>query len=123
MTEEYESSPIIPVGTKKYFCVEYPGIVKREKRAIKLLGGEKALSNSLAAETAVELKFRPGDIFSHPINGHIQPTTKLLVKVTRHVKRNRKTGEIVEDAEPKWKTEIKGIAEKTLRFRGNHHTL
>jgi hypothetical protein len=125
---EYEPSPILPLGDKKYFCVEYPGYVKRTKRAIQTLGGEKGLGEALANDSTVELKYRPGDIFSHGVNGQILSTSKLLVKVTRRVKKkNRMTDEgegeeevVEEDKETKWKTEIKGVVTKTLRFRGRY---
>lgn len=118
MAEEYEESPIIPIGDKNYLCVEYPGFVKRPKRAIQTLGGEKALSEALALNTPVKLKFRPGDVFSHPIQGYIAPNSKLVVKVTRKVKRDKISGEIIKESDSKWKTEIIGTVTKTLRFRG-----
>lgn len=123
---DYEPSPIIPIGEKKYLCVEYPGYVKRTKRALQTLGGEKGLAEALANNTTVELKYRPGDIFSHGIHGQILTTSKLLVKVTRRVKRKdritekEQEEEVEEDTEIKWKTEIKGVVTKTVRFRGTH---
>lgn len=113
----HEPSPLIPIEKKKFLCVEYPGYVKRAERAIKTLGGESALSEALSNNDQVQLRYRAKDIFSHPINGDFMDTCKLLVKVTRRVKRNKKTGEIVEDSAP-WKPQILGTVEKTVRFRG-----
>ncbi|CEJ02332.1 hypothetical protein RMCBS344292_16339 [Rhizopus microsporus] len=113
---DYEPSPLIPIGDKKFLDIEYPGIVKRTKRAIKTLGGEKALAQSLANKTQVNLRFRPEDPFSHPIHGDIIPTSKLLAKVTRRVKRNKKTGQ-VEETDDDWRTEIVGSVTHSVRFR------
>lgn len=113
-------SPLIPIEKKKFFCIEYPGYVKRTKRAIETLGGEAALSEALSNNYQIQLKYRAKDIFSHPINGDILDTCKLLVKVTRRVKRNKRTGEVVEEGEEEdasWQPHILGIVEKTVRFR------
>ncbi|KAG2235746.1 hypothetical protein INT48_009161 [Thamnidium elegans] len=110
MEKEYEPSPIIPIGDKTFFCVEYPGYVKRVKRALETLGGEKALTEALNTNSTVDLKYRPGDPFSHAIKGQILPTSKLLVKVTRRVKKNK-------EAETKWETKVEGVVTNTLRFR------
>lgn len=118
MSNEYEPSPILSIGDKRYLCVEYPGYVKRKNRALATLGGEKALAEALAKETAVKFSYRPQDPFVHPIQGHIIPNSKLLVKVTRRVKRDKLTGEVIKEEEGKWKTEIQGLVTKTLRFRG-----
>lgn len=113
----HEPSPLIPIEKKKFLCVEYPGYVKRPERAIKTLGGESALSESLSSNSQVQLRYRAKDIFSHPINGDMLNSCKLLVKVTRRVKRSKKTGEIVEDDAP-WQHQVVGTVEKTVRFRG-----
>ncbi|GAA5804473.1 hypothetical protein HPULCUR_009968 [Helicostylum pulchrum] len=110
METEYEPSPITPIGDKTFFCVEYPGYVKRVKRALETLGGEKALTEALNTNSTVDLNYRPGDPFSHAIKGQILPTSKLLVKVTRRVKKNK-------EAEAKWETKIEGVVTNTLRFR------
>ncbi|KAL9544406.1 hypothetical protein MBANPS3_007643 [Mucor bainieri] len=112
----HEPSPLIPIEKRKFLCVEYPGYVKRPERAIKTLGGESALSEVLSSNSQVSLRYRAKDIFSHPIYGDVSDSCKLLVKVTRRVKRNKKTGEIVEDDAP-WQPEVLGMVEKTVRFR------
>ncbi|CAO3651959.1 unnamed protein product [Mucor hiemalis] len=117
MSNDYEPSPIKSIGDKRYLCVEYPGYVKRKDRALATLGGEKALAEALAKETAVKFSYRPGDPFVHPIQGHIIPNSKLLVKVTRRVKKDKLTGEVIKEAEGKWDTEIQGLVTKTLQFR------
>ncbi|CAO0790251.1 unnamed protein product [Mucor circinelloides] len=111
-----EPSPLIPIEKKKFLCIEYPGYVKRSERAIKTLGGESTLGEALSNNSQVQLRYRAKDIFSHPINGDFLDSCKLLAKVTRRVKRNKKTGEIVEDDAP-WQYDILGTVEKTVRFR------
>ncbi|KAK4511326.1 uncharacterized protein ATC70_012541 [Mucor velutinosus] len=112
----HEPSPLIPIEKKKFLCVEYPGYVKKPERAIKTLGGESALSEALSNNWQVQLRYRAKDIFSHPINGDVLDSCKLLVKVTRRVKRSKKTGEVVEDDSP-WQHQVVGTVEKTVRFR------
>lgn len=114
---DHEPSPLIPIEKRKFLCVEYPGHVKKPERAIKTLGGESALSEALVNNTQVQLRYRAKDIFSHPINGDVLDTCKLLVKVTRRVKRSKKTGEIVEDDAAPWQHQVVGLVEKTVRFR------
>ncbi|KAI8882142.1 hypothetical protein K501DRAFT_286034 [Backusella circina FSU 941] len=117
--ESYKAAPLLPIGERRYLCVEYPGYVKSLKRALNTMGGEKALAQAIQDDSPVELNFRKTDIFSHPIKGDILPSTRLLVKVTRRVRRHRETGEIVEEDEKEegWKTEVLGSVTKTLRFR------
>ncbi|KAI7892907.1 RNA polymerase III transcription factor IIIC subunit-domain-containing protein [Mucor mucedo] len=116
MEPEYPTSEIIPIGKKKYFCVEYPGYVKRTERAIETMGGIKSLTEAVADNSFVELRFRATDMFSHPINGYVVKSSKLLVKVTRRVKKVKYSDTIIED--PSWKVEVEGVISKTLRFRG-----
>lgn len=119
MEPEYQPSEITPIGKKQYFCVEYPGYVKRTERAIESMGGLKKLTKAAEDDSSVELRFRPTDMFSHPINGHVVKAAKLLVKVTRRVKKVKETGTVIE--EPTWKVEVEGVISKTLRFRGIIH--
>jgi general transcription factor 3C polypeptide 5 (transcription factor C subunit 1) len=116
-----DTSPIIPIGNKKYLCVEYPGYVKNTQRAIKTLGGENALAEGLASDRTVTINYRSGVTFTHPTNGYVLPSSKLLVKVTRRVKKNKVTDEVeAEDPNTPWKTEVLGTIPKTLRFRGKY---
>ncbi|KAI9256969.1 RNA polymerase III transcription factor IIIC subunit-domain-containing protein [Sporodiniella umbellata] len=114
--KEHEIAPIIPIANKKFLCIEYPGVVKRVKRAIQTLGGEQLLAQALAADLPVNLWFRPEDRFSHPIQGNIMKITKLVAKVTRRVKKSKLTGEIIE-TENDWKIEIVGYINRAVRFR------
>jgi general transcription factor 3C polypeptide 5 (transcription factor C subunit 1) len=114
-----EISPIIPIENKKFLCVEYPGYVRNTQRAIKTLGGENTLADAIANDLTVTINYRPGVTFTHPTTGCVLPSSKLLVKVTRRVKKNKTTGEIeAEDPNTPWKTEVVGTIPKTLRFRG-----
>ncbi|KAG1448710.1 hypothetical protein G6F56_008867 [Rhizopus delemar] len=90
---EYEPSPILPIGS-----------------------GEKSLAQSLVQKQEVNLWHRPEDPFSHPIQGELNETSKLLAKITRKIKRNKLTGEVVETSSD-WSVEIIGSVNHVVRFR------
>ncbi|KAI8966932.1 RNA polymerase III transcription factor IIIC subunit-domain-containing protein [Mycotypha africana] len=115
--DDDHSAPILPIPDKQYLSVEYPGCVKRINKAIATLGGERALSDALSNNRRVQLSYRRGDPFSHPINSDTVACAKLLVKVTRRVKRDRNTGEVVKEDHDGYKVEIMGKIFKTVRFR------
>ncbi|ORX94702.1 hypothetical protein K493DRAFT_283560 [Basidiobolus meristosporus CBS 931.73] len=128
-TLQYETAEVLPLPIdKEFFAVEYPGYVKNIDRVLNTIGGQYGLQRALKEEYGyLELRYRPGDHFSHPINGDVIHTGNLLLKVTRRVRR-RKTQrpasteeqelpmEIEEDGN--FKAEIMGVISKTCRFRG-----
>ncbi|KAI9016341.1 RNA polymerase III transcription factor IIIC subunit-domain-containing protein [Phycomyces nitens] len=109
---EESAAPLIPYGEKSYFCIEYPGYIKNVDRALESLGGEKKIATLLSKSEPIELRFRPKDPFSHPINGDIVPSSKLLLKVTRRVKKGRPA------SEAQLETQVMGQINKTCRFGG-----
>ncbi|KAI9477928.1 MAG: RNA polymerase III transcription factor IIIC subunit-domain-containing protein [Benjaminiella poitrasii] len=115
-------APLLPIGSKKYICVEYPGYVNHLDRALDSFGGERALSDALSSNliSTIDLFYRKQDIFRHPLKGDILPTAKLVAKVTRRIKRIRDpvTGEVLseEEVEP-YQTEVMGVVTKVVRFR------
>ncbi|OBZ84692.1 Transcription factor tau subunit sfc1 [Choanephora cucurbitarum] len=114
----YDPAPILPIGPKKFFCVEFPGHVKRPERAIKMMGGQKAIADAIVNTSVVELRYRDTNTFAHPIKGDIVPTSKLLVKVTRRVKKKKQQQEEEEEEEEgPYTIEMMGTVSKTLRFR------
>lgn len=115
MSSPSPSRPIA-IGKKKYVCIEYPGYVKNTEKAINTMGGEKKISECLSTEMPVEVRYRPKDVFSHALKGDILPSAKLVLKVTRRVKKNSE-GEVIEE-DPNFRTEVLGTAVKTVRFRG-----
>ncbi|KAI8390287.1 RNA polymerase III transcription factor IIIC subunit-domain-containing protein [Blakeslea trispora] len=109
----YDPAPVLPVGPQRFFCVEFPGHVKRPERAIKMIGGQKTLAEAITNNSVVELRYRDTNTFAHPIRGDIIPSSKLLVKITRRVKKNKP----VEEKEEPYQLEMLGVINKTLRFR------
>src|ERR1043166_6225970 len=70
----------------------------------------------------MELRFRPGDPFCHPINGDVIPTSNLLLKITSR-KKKRKNKDLNDENEEQSNVkdvnfDILGIISKTCRFRG-----
>ena len=63
-------------------------------------------------EGIVDLRYRPRDVQSRPIQGEVLQTRNLLVRV---VKRRRR-GDLLGEEEKR--VEIVGIIPKTCRFRG-----
>ncbi|KAI8083091.1 RNA polymerase III transcription factor IIIC subunit-domain-containing protein [Halteromyces radiatus] len=109
-----EKAPIYPVGNRKFFCVEYPGVVKNIDRVLQTFGGEKAVSQVYKNKenNVLELRYRPNDPFCHTINGSIVPSSRVLVKVTRRRRKDQPEdpGQIT--------TELIGTIPQTCRFRG-----
>ncbi|KAI9249127.1 RNA polymerase III transcription factor IIIC subunit-domain-containing protein [Phascolomyces articulosus] len=102
----------LTIPNRKFILVEYPGRVKNVDRALKTLGGEKAIVNLLDKDVkTIELRQRPEDPFCHPIAGDVLPSSSLLLKVTKRKKKNQP------DEEATFKTEALGTISKTCRFR------
>ncbi|KAJ1922266.1 tau 95 subunit of transcription factor TFIIIC [Mycoemilia scoparia] len=127
--ESYEKAERNAVPNTELYVVEYPGYVKNPDKALATLGGTKKLTKYVYHEggVPVELRYRPDDLLSHPIEGESIPTGNLLIKVTRRVKKNKKNSKTPElagfnqeaqaiDNQP-WKAEVVGVIKKTVRFR------
>ncbi|KAJ3269538.1 tau 95 subunit of transcription factor TFIIIC [Borealophlyctis nickersoniae] len=124
-TPEEEKAPSRPLPRWNFHVVEYPGYVKDEQKVLQTLGGMPAIEKAFNEDLkGLELRYRPDDPFSHPINGEIIATTNLLLKVTRRRKKKKKEQTDVADegagGDEPWKinTEIVGVVSKTCRFRG-----
>ncbi|KAJ1971540.1 tau 95 subunit of transcription factor TFIIIC, partial [Dimargaris xerosporica] len=89
-TAAYARAPVSTIPADDYFVVEYPGYVKNSQRVLTTLGGLTAISKAYNVETkSLDLRYRPGDPFSHAIEGEVCPTSNLLLKVTRTVRRKK----------------------------------
>ncbi|CAG8484210.1 5336_t:CDS:10 [Acaulospora colombiana] len=77
----YDEAPNRIIPPNQLFAVEYPGYVKNIDKVLQTLGGQRGLKKAVN-EDLMELRFRPGDPFCHPINGDVIPTSNLLLKVT-----------------------------------------
>ncbi|KAI8818977.1 RNA polymerase III transcription factor IIIC subunit-domain-containing protein [Fimicolochytrium jonesii] len=118
---DYERAPSQTLPSWKFHAVEYPGYVKNFDNVLKTLGGSEAIEKAFANDlNVVELRYRPEDPFSHPINGEIIQTSNILLGVTIRRKRKR-TGSAAGAQEPvdpsQITTRFMGTITKTCRFR------
>ncbi len=106
-----------------YYSVEYPGYVKPESvdKAVSALGGIKSLDASFRKHTqpapVPQLRLQPGNLFAHPIPGDVVKTNKLVLEVTKRIKKNRIHAES-EEVEGEFVAKIVGSTSRTIRFRG-----
>ncbi|BFZ20480.1 hypothetical protein BsWGS_23519 [Bradybaena similaris] len=71
---------------RHFVCVDYPGVIQNQDKALVTLGGLDALSKVIAEDLKMELTFRPNDPYSKPTLGSYNPTKNLLLKIRRRVK-------------------------------------
>ncbi|CAG8570655.1 8679_t:CDS:2 [Diversispora eburnea] len=125
---QYEKAPNKIIPSQQLFSVEYPGYVKNMDKILQTLGGRKGLKKAVN-EDLMELRFRPGDPFCHPINGDVIPTSNLLLKVSWKRKKIKKrvSKRLVEEEDNNQSDDrnikdldfqVIGIISKTCRFRG-----
>ncbi|XP_077944356.1 general transcription factor 3C polypeptide 5 [Gasterosteus aculeatus] len=106
------SSSSVVLEDNRLVCVEYPGVVKSVDNMLDTLGGEKGVSRTFAhPNRRLELRFRPQDPFCHSLCGNRFPSSNLVLRVRRRVrKRNPKDAEV--------HMEILGIIGTTYKFQG-----
>lgn len=72
------------VPDAEVLCVEYPGFVRDQERAIETLGGLASIARAKHDESALlQLRLRPADPHSHPIFGEKVAAVALLLRVRR----------------------------------------
>ncbi|XP_074309189.1 uncharacterized protein LOC141643783 [Silene latifolia] len=70
--------------SEEVFAVHYPGYPSSMSLAVETLGGLDVIAKAHNSEAnKLELRFRPGDPFSHPAFGHIRPCNSLLLKISK----------------------------------------
>lgn len=111
-----------PLPPAQFYSVEYPGHVQPTSvhLALRNLGGLSSLENvfkrgAAKNETLLELNFRPGNPFSHPIPGDVVSTSNVLVKITK--RRRRKLGDQPQEIVGEYTAEAAGVILKSARFR------
>ncbi|XP_068430354.1 general transcription factor 3C polypeptide 5 [Clinocottus analis] len=106
------SSSRVVLWDNKLVCVEYPAVVNNADKMLETLGGEKAVSKTFAhPNRRLELRFRPQDPFCHSLCGNRFPSSNLVLKVRRLVrKKDRKDAKI--------QMEILGVIGTTYKFQG-----
>ena len=123
-TDDQELAPEIQLPSMPFYSVEYPGYVTPESipLAIQHLGGQSSLDNAFKRtatkkESLLELNFRLGNPFSHPVPGDVIPTSNILLKVVKK-RRKRKEGEPYDPEHVgDYTIEAMGPIPKTARFR------
>ncbi|TPX55541.1 hypothetical protein PhCBS80983_g05232 [Powellomyces hirtus] len=124
---DYEPAPSQVLPGWNFHVVEYPGYVKNPEKVLATLGGAEAIEKAFADDLNVlELRYRPDDPFSHPINGEIIHTANILLRVTTRRRRQKSMGPSGDkrqdtvrrdNQEPKVTTTFLGTVTKTCRFR------
>uniref|UniRef100_A0A8C7JGP5 Ral transcription factor IIIC subunit 5 n=1 Tax=Oncorhynchus kisutch TaxID=8019 RepID=A0A8C7JGP5_ONCKI len=96
----------------KLVCVEYPGIISNVDKMLESIGGIQGMSKTYADPSRrLELRFRPQDPFCHPVCGNRYPSTNLLLRMKRRVRKgNPKEAQISMD--------ILGVIGTTYKFQG-----
>ncbi|XP_029371301.1 general transcription factor 3C polypeptide 5 [Echeneis naucrates] len=106
------NSSTVPLRDTRLVCVEYPAVINDVDRMLDSLGGEKTVSKTFAhPNRRLELRYRPQDPFCHCLCGNRFPSSNLLLRVRRRVrKKDPKDAEI--------HMEVLGIIGTTYKFQG-----
>ncbi|XP_028274096.1 general transcription factor 3C polypeptide 5 [Parambassis ranga] len=106
------SSSTVPLQDKKLVCVDYPAMVTNVDKMLETLGGEQTVTKTFAnPNKRLELRFRPQDPFCHSVCGNRFPSSNLLLRVRRRVRKKDP-----QDAEIHM--EILGVIGTTYKFQG-----
>ena len=103
-------------GIKNLVCVEYPGVVKSVPHMLETLGGLDTIAQVLEEPNRrLELRFRPGDVFSKPTCGEKQSDMSFLIKVKR---KKLKSGITPSPDKPATKTDVsmEGVVTDCYKF-------
>ncbi|CAN9504823.1 unnamed protein product [Ophioblennius macclurei] len=105
-------SSAVEVREKRLVCVEYPAVLGSVHAMLASLGGEQAVTKTFAnPNRRLELRFRPQDPFCHPACGNRFPTSNLLLRVRRQVRKNNPDAAEIQ-------MDILGIIATTYKFQG-----
>ncbi|KAL4076007.1 RNA polymerase III transcription factor IIIC subunit-domain-containing protein [Scleroderma citrinum] len=117
-------APERPLPVAQFYSVEYPGYVQTTSvhLALRNLGGLSSLENvfkrgATKNEALLELNFRPGNPFSHPIPGDIVNTGNILIKVTKRRRRKPDGDQPAQGIIGEYVAEAAGVILKSARFR------
>uniref|UniRef100_A0A8C4ESC6 General transcription factor IIIC, polypeptide 5 n=1 Tax=Dicentrarchus labrax TaxID=13489 RepID=A0A8C4ESC6_DICLA len=106
------NSSTVELRDNRLVCVEYPAVVSSVDKMLETLGGEQAFTKTFAhPNRRLELRYRPQDPFCHSVCGNRFPSSNLLLRVRRRVrKKDPKDAEIHMD--------ILGVIGTTYKFQG-----
>lgn len=122
-TEQYATEH--PLPSDKFYAIEFPGRIRPQQdsidRAVQHLGGPSAIArafkrNASKLDSLLEINWRPGNSFSHPIPSRTVVVNNLLMKVVKR-KRIKRDGKMLETPEWEFTAKIVGVVPKTIRFR------
>uniref|UniRef100_A0A8C0GIB1 General transcription factor 3C polypeptide 5 n=1 Tax=Chelonoidis abingdonii TaxID=106734 RepID=A0A8C0GIB1_CHEAB len=100
-------------------CVEYPGLVRDVGKMLQTLGGERGVSRIYADPgKRLELYFRPKDPYCHPVCANRFPTSSMLFKVKRKIRRKQLEAEGETQQEVKFEMEVLGVVSTVYKFQG-----
>ncbi|XP_076140755.1 general transcription factor 3C polypeptide 5 isoform X1 [Alosa pseudoharengus] len=114
----YTNVPVVPGNSAtvslphtKLVCVEYPGVVINVDKMLDTIGGEKGVSKTYSDSTKrLELRYRPKDPYCHPVYGNRYPSTNLLLRIRRRVRKGN-------SQDVQISMEILGVIETTYKFQ------
>ncbi|KAG1715941.1 hypothetical protein ID866_1230 [Astraeus odoratus] len=116
-----EDAPERPLPTLQFYSVEYPGYVRPSSvhLALRNLGGMSSLENAFKRgaaknESLLELNFRPGNPYAHPVPGDIVSTSNILLKVTKRRRREASHEETQGDVVGEYTAEAMGVIFKCM---------
>ncbi|AWP14972.1 putative general transcription factor 3C polypeptide 5 [Scophthalmus maximus] len=105
-------SSTVELRDERLVCVEYPAAVRSEAKMLETLGGERAVSKTFShPNRRLELRFRPRDPFCHPLCGNRFPSSNLLLRVRRRVRKK-------DPVDAEIQMDLLGVIGTTYKFQG-----
>ncbi|XP_061590438.1 general transcription factor 3C polypeptide 5 [Cololabis saira] len=105
-------SATVELQDTRLVCVEYPALVRSVDRMLDTLGGEHTLTKTYAdPNRRLELRFRPEDPFCHSACGNRLPSSNILLRVRRRVRKK-------DPNDTEIQMEMVGIIGTTYKFQG-----
>ncbi|KAF3927707.1 hypothetical protein ABW21_db0204766 [Orbilia brochopaga] len=131
---KFPEAPWYEIPSRKLLNVEHPAVVKNTDKAIRMLGGPKAVAKAFkpnpekpSEPNGLELRFRTGDALAPPIQGKSVKSRAVLLKITVPKGKGPAVGATSDREEDipktlkqlngKFKTEVMGFMDHTVRFR------
>ncbi|KAH3670973.1 hypothetical protein OGAPHI_000684 [Ogataea philodendri] len=121
-----ELAPVYNLDAPSYLSIEYPLRVKNVDKAIGMVGGGRTIAQCfIEPEKRLELKLRPGDVYSHPVNSEVCDTTEnvlLKLRIPKKVleKHNRNVQLALQECEQNkiaYESNVEAVLNKTYKFR------
>ncbi|KAG8010853.1 General transcription factor 3C polypeptide 5 [Nibea albiflora] len=106
------SSSTVELRDSKLVCVEYPAVISSVDKMLDTLGGEQGVSKTFAhPNRRLELRYRPQDPFCHSLCGNRFPSSNLLLRVRRRVRKK-------DPNDAQIHMDILGVIGTTYKFQG-----